>query len=409
MSETIKSVFEDECRSLAIDIKLVKKLRQFNYSFISKNQEHIEFFGGNTTGVQVVRFLASDRDRWFDEIMEVNDGPLEERLLALPTVNEDWNISSDTMNLSCAWLTHAIMVSKLPDQQKHDAMIDVIMILQYKFLTSLLYRYFPYPADKAVAEATYAQLTYKYSLKAAGSWSALLLSRAEEVIAKTGIHYQTIVKMDKDEDVTYILNDTQGRIRDILKNIYRLFVIVDKQGIRMSTTSSIMLEHDGVEILKDRTKSVMNYGRYLNEIISDRNSFIRTELTSIIENMIHTMPPKLFLESLEWMSNNYRQSGAGVIEEVINETLLHTFDYLSHNRDLIKNHNDLSGLLSKLKGLYMSSRSTDPTLYSLREKVEVIVKKATSSKNESVLASVRTGVLLYLIIRSFTMKYYNTH
>jgi hypothetical protein len=118
------------------------------------------------------------------------------------------------------------------------------------------------------------------------------------------------------------------------------------------------------------------------------------------------MPPKPFLETLKYISNNYRQNGASIIEEVLNETLIHSFDYLSHNRNLIKSTSDLALLLSKLKGVYMSSRSSDPMLITLREKCEIIVKNATGIKNDSVIASIRTGVLLYIILVSYTMKHY---
>ncbi|EKD22632.1 MAG: hypothetical protein ACD_84C00031G0003 [uncultured bacterium] len=408
MSENIKSIFEDECKDLEIDTHLAKRISKYNNAFISKNSEHIEFFGSNLTGAHVVRFVGSDRDRWFDDVLEVNDGPLEERLHALPTVNADWNISSDTMNLSCAWLLHAIFISKkLTDAQKHEAMIDVVLVLQYKYLTSILFHWFRFPTDKATAEATYAQLTYKYGLKVHGSWMKLLKSRAEEIISKESIHYNCIRKMDVDDDVTYLLNDSQGRIRDIIKNIYVVFDRVHKQGLRISSTSSVVIEHDGAEILKDKTKSALTYSHYINSIVSDKNSFIRSELTSIIEKLVHTMPPNLFLESLQWMSNNYRQSGAGVVEEVLNITLIHALDYLSHNRELIKNSNDIAGLLGKLKGVYMSSRSTDVELYELRNKTEIIVKNATNNKNDSVISSVRTGILLYIVLRAMTMRHYS--
>ena len=406
MDISVKGVFASECTNLDIGLKLIKRLHAYQVGFVNKNEDHIKFFGGNLLGVQVVRFTDWDRDLWFNEILEVVPGPLEDRLLDLPEINENFHVSSDTMNLSCVWLSHAIYNSpKLTDKQKHEAMIDVYLILQYKYLTSRLYRLFRYPADPATAEATYAQLSYKYDIKTYGSWSAMFHARAEAIIAKESIHFRTITMMDDDSKVVYMLNDTQGRIRDMLKNIYGVFIRAHEQKIRISTTSSVV-EHDGVEILKDKSKNLLAYGRYLNSVITDKNSFIREELVAIIEKMMHTMPPKLFKETLIWMSNNYRQNGAGAIEEVINETLIHSFDYLSQNRDLVRNNSDLGGLLAKLRGIYMSSRSTDPVLFSLREKAEIIVKHATGNKNNSVIASVRTGVLLYTVLRAMTMKHY---
>lgn len=407
MDVSIKGVFESECAALSIDTQLAKRLHLYTVGFAHKNQDHIEFFGGNLTGVQVVRFTDADRDQWFSEILQADEGALEERLLALPTVNADFNVSSDTMNLSCAWLMHALLVSKkLSDHQRHEAMIDVALVLQYKFLTSRLYRHFKYPADRAVAEATYAALTYKYAIKQYGSWAAVLQARAEEIIGPNGLHRKAIETMNPDTAVIYLLNDTQGRIRDMLKNIYDVFLQVHRQGIKISSTSSLV-EHDGVEILKDKSKNLLAYTRYINSIITDRNSFIREELVTVIEKQMKTMPPRLFRESLEWMSINYRQTGAGMIEELLNETLVHSFDYLAENRSLVRNSTDLASLLTRLRGVYMSSRSTDPALFSLREKAEKIVKLATQNKNTSVIAAVRTGILLYLIARAYSMRYYS--
>lgn len=408
MDKSIRAVFEDECSKLDIGPALVARLQKYENSFVNKNEDHIKFFGGNLTGVQVVRFSPADRDRWFDEIMEVDEIPLGERLVALPTVNAEFHVSSDTMNLSCAWLLHAVYASKrLNDAQKQTAMISILLVLQYKFLTSRLYQHFRYPADPAVAAATYATLSNKFAIKQHGSWKAMLVARAEEIISDKSIHMSTIRSMNDDHEVVYMLNDVQGRIRDTLKNIFNVFLQVQQQGVRISSFSSV-IEHDGVEILRDRTKSLAVYGRYINSIITDKNSFVREELMQIVEKLSHTMPPRLFRETLAWMSDNYRLAGATEIEDVLNTTIVHSFDYLSENRTVVRNTHDLPLLLSKLRGVYMSSRSTDPNLLVLREKVEHLVRQATGNKNNSVIASVRTGVLLYIVLRSFTMRHYTS-
>ena len=414
--KSVKSIFDKECSNLKINSELIRKIQHYQISFVNKNSDHIEFFGGNLLGVQVVRFTNQDNDRWFEEILQASETNLEHQLITLPTINHEFFIvASNTMNISCVWLLHAIFNSPhLTDKEKHDGMIDVVLVLQYKFLTSRLYRHFPFPADRSTAEATYAQLSYKFAIKIYGSWSAVLLARAEAIIAakdpitgKPSIHYETITKLDDDEDIRYMLNDTQGRIRDMLKNIYDVFINVHRSGERILTTSSTTISHDGVEILKDKTRNLLAYNRYINSVISDKNSFIREELIGIIEKVMATMSPSLFRMTLEWMSDNYRLKGSDEIENILNTVLTHSFDYLSKNRSSVRNVNDLPGLISKLRGVYMSSRSTDPVLINLRKSVEKVVMDATGNKNNSVVASVRTGVLLYVILRSFTMKHYS--
>ena len=165
---------------------------------------------------------------------------------------------------------------------------------------------------------------------------------------------------------------------------------------------------DGIEILKDRTKNLQSYIRYINSVISDKNSFVREELVSVIEKLVHTMPSRLFRETLEWMSNNYRQTNASEIEDILNETLVHSFEFLANNKSVVKNAHDLPGLLGKIKGVIMSSRTTDAHIFSMREKAEAIVRQATGVSNPSTISSIRTGVLLYVILRTFTMRHYTT-
>lgn len=408
MSGLIKGVFLEECGKLPIDANLIKRLRVYESSFVGRNADHIAFFGGHLLGVNPVKFLPSDQMRWFDEIIRADELALEQKLLALPTVNKDWKVSSNTMNLSCAWLIYAIHASKaLTPQQKHQGMMDVLLILQYKFFTSLLFHYFRYPAKPEVAEATYAALSDKFTIKQVGTWGALFKDRAETILAKDSPHMKngTLLNFDDDEGVIYFLNDVQGRIRDVMKNIYSVYDRVHNSGQAIQSTSAVT-DHDGEKILKDKSTNLNSYTRYLNSVITDQNSFIREELVRVILQLMHTAPPSVFEQTLKWMSQHYRQSNYGIIEQVINETLIHSFSYFDEHREYVRGNPNLTTLLSRLKGVYTSSRSTDPVLMKLRENAEHLVEMATKSKNESTLASVRTALLLYLVARALTMTHY---
>ena len=405
MGETVKKVFDEECAHLRIDSKFIKLLNSYPTAFVNKNEEHMTFFGGNLTGVQVVRFTAADKDKWFSDILDVSELVLEERIEQIPSINQAFHISSDTLNLSVAWLIHAIMTSPhLTDEQKHTACIDASLVLQYKFLTSLLFQYFKYPADPQVAAATYAGLSFKFAIKQYGSWQATLEARCEDLISTKSIHYDTFKRFNNDISIVYLLNDTQGRIRDILKNIYGEFLKTHRSGERIAT-SNVMIEIDGEMILRDKTKNLLGYTRYVHSIIGDTHSFVKDELLAVINNIMATMPPKLLVQTLEWSSKNYRK--VKEIEELVDTTLTHSFSYLSNNKSLLNDTKDLSELLSKLRGVYMSSRSTDASLIEMRRLGEIIIKQSTNTKNESVIASVRTGLLLYLVLRAYTMRFYS--
>lgn len=409
MNENIKSVFDAQCSHLEFDTKLAKKIANTRLSFEMRNQDHIEFFGGNLTGVQTVKFLSEDRDLWFENILEVNEFVLGDQLEDLPTVDKTRIVTSDTMNLSFVWLMHRFYTSsKLSQQQKESAMIDIAMIMQFKFLTSRLYRHFKFPADPKIAAAVYAQLSYKFLIKQHGSWGKVLLARSKEIISKNGIHFNAISKMDNDNSVMYLLSDSQGRLRDMLKNIYDLHLRTrDNVSKRVITTSSI-LEHDGQLILKDVTKTLPAYTRYLHATVTDKRSFIRPELTGVIEKLVHTMSPRMFNKTLEWISDNYRQPGADIIESGISDVIIYSLDYLRVNRSLVRNTGDLATMLSKLRGSFMSSRNTDDLLVKTKANFEKMVTNATGSKHPGIVASVRTGAMLYIVARTLTMHHYST-
>lgn len=410
----IREVFNAECAHVQINPRFLKKLVELEARFVNKKAEHIRFFGGTRTGVDVVRFTAEDRDRLFTDILEVDDRVLEDKLYALKdhndqyVINQDWKISSDIFNLSIAWLLHAIENSDyLDERQKDEGKIRACQYMLYKFLTSRLFRHFRYPADPEVADATYAQLSYKFALKEHGSWGAVMRHLAKQATKRDGIHARTIKLMDIDRSVIEMLNDIQGRPRDILKNYYNVFVRVNEAGGRIKR-SSALVDIDGEIILKDKTRSLENYTRYIKSVISDQNSFIREELVDVIVKIMHTMPEKLLTQSLTWASLNYGHTKDRVVEKALDMIAEHAFAYLSDHRELLHTTGDLANLVSKLRGAYMSSRSSDPLLLQIRELVGSIVAQATKSKNDSVIAATRTGFMIYVIVRMFSMKHYTS-
>jgi hypothetical protein len=409
MSSEIKAIFERACHGLVIDQALAQRIHQYVVGFMNKNPDHSQFFGGNLIGVQVVRFTDPDKNRWFDEILDANEYQIREDIAKLPEVNGQngvFNVAGDPMNESCIWLVHKFLnASGMTHPQKIAAMTDVLKALQIKFLTSRLYRLFRFPADRATAEATYASLSNKFLIKTEGSWIKVLEVRCADIISTSSKHFETISKMESDGRVVYMVNDIQGRIRDMLKNIYGQFLTVHKQGNRIHSKSSTV-EFDGEEVLREKTGGLDGYTRYLKSVIADKNSFIRPELLNIVESVMETAAPKHVLATLEYLSNNYLRTANDEVTALIDKCLIHSFGYFSANRTNIRTNVDIGALLVRLRGVYTSSRSTDPDLLELRLAMEKVVKKAIEPKTPSVISAVRTACLLYLVARACTKNHY---
>lgn len=414
-NKNIRDVFDEVCVNFEINKKFVEELHRYRVAFANKNEDHIAFFGGNLLGTHVVRFTTTDSNHWFSYILNVDDIDLEERLHRLPSIDSKrrgdgklFVVSSDVFNLSCVWLCHAIFRAPgLSNEVKQEAMVDVLLVLQYKFITSLLFRYFRYPADVNVATAAYNELSMKYDIKRYGSWGALLRARAENALSLAGIHRKTIERMDNDDKVAYVLTDIQSRIRDTIKNIFDVMSRIAKSGSNISSTSTIG-NIEGEDILKEKKNSFAEYTNYINQIIHDKQSFMKVDLMEAIKRMLPTMQPRLFIQTLEWLSDNYVPSTIKEMQTYLNDVLVHSFEYLVESGSNLRGSIDLPELLIRLRGVYTSSRGEDPKLLYLRSTTEEYVTLATRNRNRNIISAIRTGVLLYIVARAITRHHYSS-
>lgn len=407
MSDSIKKVFEDECGHIQINKKLVKDISRYVNKFINKNEEHVNFFGSNLLGVYTVRYLPTDRDRWFDDVLDIDDTSLTDSLYELEVINEEYKRISDVVNLSSVWLVHKLLNSKtLSKQDAQKAAVDVIFMLQVKFVTSIFAHYIKYPVDPEVAQLVYESLSRKFGLKQHGSWNAFLLARSKEIISSNSIHYKTFLNLNDDEAIFYVITDIQGRIKEVIKKMMSLLIQINNNKGRISSVSSTV-EINGEVILKDRKNAATTYKKYIHSVIQDPNTFIRGEVVKVTLDAMHTMPEKLFLELLKYVSINYGQKNSGEIDVLVDELMLHAFDFLSKNRYLLKGNIDLPEFVSKLRNLYMAPRMVDEGLIKAKDISVSITSKAVNSKNKAVLSSLRTGLQIYIVLRAFTMNYYS--
>lgn len=404
MAKNIKDVFDTACASLKIDAKLLKEIHAYGGAFVNKNDDHVRGFGSNLLGVYPVRFIPADKFAWNIDILGIEESDVRREVISLPTVNEAWVRGTDVMNLSCLWLAHKIFNTDLPPKVKEQGMIDTLMVLHYKMFSSLAAHFFKYPADEATALACYASLSKKFAVKQYGSWGKVLEARSHDIVSPKSIHYGTLQRFNDDAAIQYMVTDIQGRLRSQYKNIWFEFDKIRTSDSKFLKTGST-IELDGKIHIRDVERSYTPYKRYLHEISGDLGRFIKAELVGVIASAMPTMSDKLLYDALAHVVAGVNKHDKKVTE-LLEETVLHAFGYLAEDREARARLTDLSFILTRLRALYMASRSSDPTLMKMRDVGEDVVKKAVHSTNPSVIASVRTGLLLYIVLRTFSMKHY---
>lgn len=400
--KSIKAIFEAHGAHLTFDQRLADKINVYCKSFINKNDDHIQFFGSNLTGVYPVRMSSVDEMEWVVDILGLDNIDIKKQVKSLPHINENWIRGTDVFTLSGFWVVYRLLGSNLPIKIKEKAIHSAILNVHFKYISSIMAYYFRYQVDKAVAQAVYDRLSLKFRLKTEGSWLGLLSYRANDLIAEKSIHYPTLTTYSPDDAIQYLITDTQGRMRDVVKNLWTVLAEVrqeEKRGVNKA-----MIDLDGDLSVRDVTAQLTPYKDYLMTISKEPSSFLKTEIVDIVCDVMTTMRPDQFKMALQ-MVVALRVKNDKKIEKILDLTMIHVFDQFAKDRTLQKSIKNLPVLIAYMRALYTAPRSKGDILV-LRESLEDLIAKYLKIKNSAGASAVRTGVLLYIIIRTFSKDYY---
>ena len=406
MESNLRYTFDEVFAHVKFDYKLQKAIHSLQVGFVNKNEEHMHFFGGCLLGVQVVRFTAKNNDDIFDTL-GVDEESLTAKVRMITTINHDFVVSSDILNLTLMYCVYRFKASLALNRDARElGARDCLLLFLYRCMTSLLSNYFKYPADPKIAQATYNTLSNKYLIKKMGSWQEVFLYRANEALNDEGIHGITFNKFDSDEGIVITINDIRNRIKDMVKNIYAVFKKVHVSGEKVHTTTATGIDSEGIDIIKDRLNGPDIYNAYIMKILADKNSFIKEELLAVIDGIQPNSQLKALRHTLEWLSVHIHHEHTDLVEKFIKLVLTYTIQYLYSNEIVLKQYNDMLSLTVAIKNLYMSSRASDESLLEIRELGKHIVVYSENISNEQNIATIRNGVILYICLRAFSKSYY---
>ena len=400
----IKLIMDEQCSHLKFDNRLLSQLERFVQNFINKSPEHVKCLGSNLTGVNRLSWSLDDRLEWEENFLGIEGRDLRQRILALPHMDDVGRVAGDNFNISCCWLAHRFYISDLPPRSKEKGMKLSMDILQYKLLSSIHSHYFKFPVDQNVAEATYAELSRKYDIKRYGSWRGVLDSRSENIISTGEIHEQTIRRFDDDIAIVKMIQDIQFRLRDKIKNIWEVMARVIENDMKFGTVSSTV-ELDGALVTRDIERLSGDYLIFIKEVAAEQNRFIKPDLVQVVESTMATMPEKPFEQLLIVFTNKVAKSDKKAIE-LLELTMEHLFNVVLSDRKTNMRMNDIPGVLNRIRGLYTASRSSNPILEEMKEIGEKMVRKDVKIVNNANVAALRTGLLLYIVLRTMCKNHY---
>lgn len=400
----LKEIFDKHFANTVFDKSFADKVEKFVRLFLLKNNDHVSFFGGNLIGVYPIRWNYSDTDTWWDDIFDVGETELERDLHKHPEIKTNRVVSSDVLNHALIYSIYRVHNSpSIPEDLKETTKARLMLALNLKFISSLMAHYFKFPADKGIAEKTFNKLTKRYDLKIYGTWVKMLNNRSVEFVSPKGRYYKAYTTYNDDIEIIKMINDAQGRIRETVKDITKVYYdcLADDAKV-LSSSSSIEL--DGTIVIKDLTRKATQYNRYIKQVVTEKDGFKKEQLIELVYRAVPSLQPGVFEKLLEtfvteFQSSKYRTHFNGLIDNL----LIFSFDFLRDNEIA---ENDLPGVIYRLKHVYMSGRITDETLLKARTAFDKVVEATDKKLKGTPLVPERCAFFLYLVLRTITMQFF---
>lgn len=406
MSTPLKQIFDEVYSGYRFDAQLAKRISRYVGDLMNRNEDHVMFFGSSLTGVYDLRFKTTDRNEWFMDIKDVDEFALKKRIINESIYDPTWVRANDAFNLDCLYTMHRFLTSNLPERERIAAVNKVGMALNIKLLGSIMAAYFPYKCDERVAQEVYARLSRKFYIKKFGSWKLVLENRSND-IAFSGTKsswLDVLTNFTDDEQIAQCISDIQGRLRSMIKYVWTVLEQVKADDARFGRTNTT-IEIEGDKIIQSLKRDPDKFLRYSQDITIDANTFIKPETVIVVDAEMRTVSQKLLIDLLEYVveCSNRKEKR---IEELIEASVQHTIDTIQNDRTASRLMKDISWLLNKEKLLFMASKTNDPNVFKAREIAEELVKETSKTKNSTMIASLKTALIIYIIARTFTMEHW---
>lgn len=396
MFKTLKEVFDIHGLT-KVDIDIYKKIQVFRIGWTQKAPEYIDFLGSKLTGVHPIRFSTRDEDMFFVDIFNIDQPSLTEDLWATKGIDKNKKVTSNPLYITLVYLMHLTITSREIGKHREDMLRELYFIFGYKVISSLFTHYFKFTVDPSTALAVNERLSNKFIIKKVNNWQELFEYRALDVLPK-GLHYLRLNRLDVDE-TNRIISDMQGRLRDMLKNIYIILMEVKDSNDRLVSRSNIEMTEDGASI-KDNTNRPDRYVNYMLSIIDNPSDFIDDDMIYLLNNSYKNLNSKDIYTTLEFMSDNNFKDRNKIIENIIISSIsylnikgIHS-DYNKHMLDVIK----------YLKGYFISSSVRDKVILDTKKELLNLVKKLPVTKVNWNYTGLVTYAIIYIFIRSVVSK-----
>lgn len=329
---------------LVVDDVFFKSIKEFNYTWAYKNEEHMKFLGGSTIGEQVVTFSNKD-DNVFYSILNTTYDEVKQAIYNISEIDKTRQVSSNPHYLFVMYLIYkAYNTNKLKDNIKKELVCELYYTFAYRVISGRMHHYFKYTLDKDIARTVVERLSNKFILKKLGNWNNLLKYRTKDILPN-GLHYKTLQTLDINKTQKTVA-DLYTRLKDIFKNIYPIIIEVKNSNSVIKSTSLIESDAENEESFKENIVYTDSYVTYLKSIVNTPNDLSKDNLVRLVSKCVGVINP----DELKMLLSNFNKLDYEMVNNLIEGIIPAVMDFLyrkgitsNYERNIIKIINLLKG------------------------------------------------------------------
>lgn len=408
--QNLKEIFDEYC-NVSIDKKFLERITKWRNKFYSKNSEHVGFFSSASFGLYIPKWTSEEDDEWLTEIIGIDEEEIADYVYELPSINKDFQVSSNILSISFIYLMHKATINKSLSSIDNDKVRKTLMeVLVARYMTSIMYKYFYRgKTSPEVSTEVFERLSKRFDLKVAGNWKNWIEMKAEGFVLgddqRQDAKYakQEVFQRFEDELVVRKLNSIKSQLNKAAIEINSVFRQVLEDQDKIASKSALSMSVDGLylaDLVRDQTK----YLHYQDAIFIDKNTFIKEDLLAVIEQSMPTISSNIFRGALEWILDNQMESKyKRKIMEVRHDILIYAIQLI---KDENLHTNDLVQVGYRLRQNILSGKNNDRTVMKVRKMIDEFIVKFRPQSKGKLVSLERSAIMIYIVLRTLAMNYY---
>lgn len=398
--KNVKAVFDFHVE-IDKDEQLARDVITYTQRFMTLNETHVNFFGSALIGTEAVRYTPVNRLDWLENVLYIED--IEDCIVDLhdlPSINKDFNVSGDIINLSKIWVINHLHNANIDGKLKEQAMLSCLNMAMFKHLTGGIKNRFPHGADPLVAMTLYESLDRKTDLKAAGSWLGMITKKSEVFLDKGGVFKDVISTMDDDLRVVEFANEISGRVTKSLNKLTEKFMDIHRDQAKIGSSSKLA-NIDGEALIRDYVSKPKKMVDDMEAISRDENQFIKEELTKFVTDLVSTCSVVSLKKAQVYFTENFLAGRAH--RELQKDLILYMLGAARRDKVSLSN---IPSVISSLRGIFRASNVSSRDVLDIKKQSKKIIEKALPGAGNSNQVAAQIALILYIALRALSINVY---